>query len=333
VNDLEFRLVNDYQRDFPLCAEPFAEIARRVGASADAVMEAYARLAAGGALSRIGAVFGANRVGASTLAAMRVPAARLEEVAQRVSSRAEVNHNYEREHEWNLWFVATAPDAARLAAALAAIERDCGLPVMRLPLEEDFHIDLGFDLRDGSVPARGARRGGERVELERGERALLAALQSGLPIVARPYRELAARAGVPESEVAATIGRWLAQGVVKRFGVVVRHHELGYGANAMVVWDVPDREVARIGERLAQSEGVTLCYRRPRVPPHWDYNLFCMIHGTDRAYVLQQVDALRSRWELTGYRHEVLFSRRRFKQRGARYAESAAGLPDFVVGS
>lgn len=321
MNDFEFRLLNDYQRDFPLCAEPFAEIARRLGASADAVMDACARLQAGGALSRIGAVFSVNRVGASTLAAMRVPEGRLDEVAERVSSHAEVNHNYEREHEWNLWFVATAPDAGRLAAALEAIGHECGLPVMRLPLEEEFHIDLGFDLRDGSVPARGAPPGTAPVRLNEHERALIAALQPGLPIVARPYSEVAARAGVAESEAIAAIGGWLADGVIKRFGVVVRHHELGYGANAMVVWDVPDGEVAHIGRRLAQSEGVTLCYRRPRVPSRWAYNLFCMIHGRDRDEVLRQVEALSKRWAIAGYPHEVLFSRRRFKQHGARYVE------------
>ena len=321
MNQLEQRLLNDFQREFPLCPEPFAEIARCCGAAATEVMNAYRRLAARGAVSRIGAVFSPNCIGASTLAAMRVPDERVAEVARRVSAYPEVNHNYEREHLWNLWFVATAPDEARLAAALAAIEQECGIAVMRLPLEEDFHIDLGFDLLDGTVPARGARAPARRLVLGARERALVAALQPGLTIVARPYSLLGARAGMTQHDTIAQIGRWLDAGVIKRFGVVVRHHELGFGANAMVVFDVPDPEVGRVGRDLAAQEDVTLCYRRPRVLPEWPYNLFCMVHGRSRDAVLTQLAALRERCGLGDYAQEILFSARRFKQRGARYVE------------
>lgn len=324
MNQLEQRLLNDFQRGFPLCAEPFAEIARRCDAAATEVISAYRRLAARGAVSRIGGVFAPNCIGASTLAAMRVPDGRVAEVARRVSAHPEVNHNYEREHLWNLWFVATAPDEARLAAALTAIEQECGIAVMRLPLEEDFHIDLGFDLLDGTVPARGARAPARRLVLGARERALVGALQPGLTIVARPYAELAARAGMTQDATIAQIGRWLEAGAIKRFGVVVRHHELGFGANAMVVFDVPDPEVGRVGRDLAAEKDVTLCYRRPRMLPEWPYNLFCMVHGRSRDAVLAQLAALRERCGLGAYAQEILFSARRFKQRGARYVEEAA---------
>lgn len=323
MNELEFRLLNDYQRGFPLCAEPFREIAGRLGATEEAVLAAYARLAVAGALSRIGAVFRPNVVGASTLAALRVPRQRLEEVAARVSARPEVHHNYEREHEWNLWFVAAAADRARLERVLDGIECECALLLLRLPLEEDFHIDLGFDLRDGSVPARGAARPPVARALAAAERRLLGALQDGLPLVSRPYARLGEQAGLAEPEVLALLASWIAQGLVRRFGTVLRHRALGYGANAMVVWDVPEPEVARAGRALARSDAVTLCYRRPRVPPHWTYNLFCMIHGRDRAGVLERVAALRAQAGLESVRHEVLFSRRCFKQNGARYVEEA----------
>ncbi|MBM3356933.1 MAG: Lrp/AsnC family transcriptional regulator [Betaproteobacteria bacterium] len=325
MDDFEFRLLNEFQHAFPLHSQPFRTIAGRLGVDVAAVLGAYARLGARGALSRIGAVFGPNRVGASTLAAMRVPEERLHEVARRVSARPEVNHNYEREHEWNLWFVATAQDAAALAAALGAVERECGLPVMALPLIEDYHIDLGFDLRDGRARVRGARNGGGGPRVLTGaQRALVAALQRGLPLVARPYAELGARAGMTEAEVVALIERWAADGTIKRFGVVVRHHELGYGANAMVVWDVPDEEVTAVGHRVAGADAVTLCYRRPRRLPEWRYNLFCMIHGRDRAQVAGEIEALRARCGLERYPYAVLFSRRRFKQRGARYVTGMA---------
>lgn len=141
------RLLNDYQRDFPLEPRPYARIGAELGISEDAVLTALRQCRDDGTVSRVGAVVRPNAVGVSTLAAMAVPGVRLHEVAAIVSARLEVNHNYEREHELNLWFVATAPDAAQLAACLAAIERDSGLTVVRLPLEADYHIDLGFALQ------------------------------------------------------------------------------------------------------------------------------------------------------------------------------------------
>lgn len=139
-------LLNDYQRDFPLEPRPFARIGGELGISEDAVL---ARLQAGvddGTISRVGPVLAPNSLGASTLCAMSVPPARLDEVAAVVSNHEAVNHNYEREHALNLWFVAMACDPAALAAALAAIEQATGLAVIELPLTKAYHIDLGFDL-------------------------------------------------------------------------------------------------------------------------------------------------------------------------------------------
>lgn len=151
------------------------------------------------------------------------------------------------------------------------------------------------------------------------DRILLAAIQEGLPLVSRPYAEIGRRVGMSETEVIGKLGRWIEAGVIKRLGVVVRHRELGYRANAMVVFDVPDERVGDIGRRLAAFACVTLCYRRPRRGETWPYNLFCMIHGRDRAKVEAQVEALVAVCGLAGLPRAVLFSRRCFKQRGAVY--------------
>jgi DNA-binding Lrp family transcriptional regulator len=112
-------------------------------------------------------------------------------------------------------------------------------------------------------------------------------------------------------------------GIIKRFGVIVRHHELGYTANAMVVWDIPDAVVDDAATRIIRLPFITLCYRRPRRPPSWPYNLFCMIHGKDRSTVLAQIEHLRSEASVADFAHAVLFSRKQFKQRGARYGASS----------
>lgn len=156
---------------------------------------------------------------------------------------------------------------------------------------------------------------------------LIEALQDGLPLVPRPYAALGVRIGLPETEVIALAQSLQDEGVIKRFGVIVRHHELGYLANAMVVWDVPDDQVAEIGARIARLDYVTLCYRRARCQPQWPYNLYCMIHGRDRAAVLERITHLTEACGLRDWPHEVLFSRRRFKQCGARY-RGKSGVPD-----
>ena len=158
-----------------------------------------------------------------------------------------------------------------------------------------------------------------RPQVDEADRRLLAAIQQGLPLVPRPYDEIGARLGLTEAQVIARLAHLKDSGVIRRFGVVVRHHELGYSANAMVVWDVPDGQVAELGRCLSGFDFITLCYRRPRRLPAWRYNLYCMIHGKNREEVLAHLEWMVNHCGLQNLTHEVLFSRRRFKQRGAIY--------------
>ncbi|QYZ65740.1 MAG: protein nirL [Gammaproteobacteria bacterium (ex Lamellibrachia satsuma)] len=151
------------------------------------------------------------------------------------------------------------------------------------------------------------------------DRSLVAEIQGGLPLSSHPYAEVGERIGMEEQEVIERITRLQDEGIIKRLGIVVRHHELGYTANAMVVWDVPDKHLDEVGGKLGSESCVTLCYQRPRRLPEWPYNLFSMIHGKDRQRVLNYIDAIIESCGLEGIPHKVLFSGRRFKQRGARY--------------
>ena len=143
---LEQRLLNEFQHGVPLTSAPYADIARQLGVYETTVLETLQRLQTEGVVSRVGAVFRPNRLGASTLAAIAVPTDELEEVATIVNEFVEVNHNYEREHRINLWFVVVADDEERLQAVLTEIEERCGYPVLNLPLLNEYFIDLGFDL-------------------------------------------------------------------------------------------------------------------------------------------------------------------------------------------
>lgn len=143
----EQQLLNDFQHDFPLTPRPYAELGKQLGISEDKVITLLKELQSVGAISRVGPVFMPNRVGVSTLAAMAVPAQELETVAAIINEYPEVNHNYEREHAFNLWFVLTAPDIQHLQQVIDSIGFETGYPVMSLPMLEDYFIDLGFNIQ------------------------------------------------------------------------------------------------------------------------------------------------------------------------------------------
>jgi siroheme decarboxylase len=146
---LQRRLLDEFQQHLPLSPTPYADMAAALAVSEAEVLEALGELHKKKVISRIGPVFKPHRLGVSTLAALAVPPQDLTKVAAFVSNFAEVNHNYEREHHFNLWFVITAADAAHLRYVIAEIESGTGLSVMSLPMEQEFHINLGFQLKHG----------------------------------------------------------------------------------------------------------------------------------------------------------------------------------------
>lgn len=146
MDRLAKRLLNDYQRDFPLVSRPYAAIAEKIGTSEEAVIAMLEALQMEGTISRIGPVFRPNRVGVSTLAALQAPPERLDAIVEIINQHEAVNHNYEREHELNLWIVVTAENDELLAAALSELSETTGCEILSLPLLEEFHIDLGFGL-------------------------------------------------------------------------------------------------------------------------------------------------------------------------------------------
>ena len=141
------RLIGEFQRNFPLSPTPSAEIATRLGIEEAQVLEAFQLFIKEGKVSRIGAVFRPHSVGASTLAAISVPEDRIEEAAEVINGYGEVNHNYEREHKFNLWFVVTADSQDRVQTVLQEIGEKTGSRVLDLPMLEGYHLDLGFDLK------------------------------------------------------------------------------------------------------------------------------------------------------------------------------------------
>ncbi|MDT8998044.1 Lrp/AsnC family transcriptional regulator [Paucibacter sp. APW11] len=338
---IDARLLNDWQQRFPLCERPFAALAESLkdnlaGAppellhcDATLVLQRLQALHEAGSLSRIGGIWNPGAGGAALLCAMAVPPQRLQAAAARVSAHPGVNHNYEREHAYNLWFVMTGVDAEAVERGVQALEQQSGLHVLRLPMQRAYRINLGFDLRSAGAVAHDAGEGRTRNVVRpvcAEDRGLAALLEQGLPLRERPYAVWAEALGWTEAQVLSRLQRWLDDGSLRRFGLIVRHHELGYRANAMCVFDVADELVDERAAALARQPGVTLCYRRAR-GPGWPYNLYCMMHGREREQVLQALGRAISAAGLDARSAAVLFSRRRFKQCGASYFRAHDAAP------
>ena len=158
-------------------------------------------------------------------------------------------------------------------------------------------------------------------DLDELDRSLVLATQGGLPLVARPYHLLGEQLGIPATEVMARLSHMLARGVIRRIGAVPNHYAIGYTANGMSVWDVPDERIDELGVMVGALAFVTHCYHRPRSQPAWPYNLFAMVHGTSREEVQRKVGQIAELLGADCRAHDVLFSTQILKKTGLRLGE------------
>lgn len=317
---LWWSVLNTWQRDLPLVDKPFETMAQHHGCSEQALLAALQYALEAGKLARVGGIIAPNTVGCSTLAAMALPAEEVEAAAAYINQFEGVNHNYGREHPYNLWFVVNAPDRVQLNSLLTHIENKFHTPVLDLPLQAEYHVDLGFCLANGKkAQHRAAPQLAENLSVQ--QRQLLAILGRGLPLVSAPFAQVAAELGWTPEQVLQQLQTWQASGLLRRIGLIVRHRRLGYQANAMCVWQVPLAQRDAIGLRMAQQPHVHLCYARPARGSAWPYNLFAMVHGQQREHVLAHIQSLNEALGLQSIPHAVLFSSQCFKQSGATYQE------------
>jgi DNA-binding Lrp family transcriptional regulator len=328
IDDIDAALIDGYQSGFPIEERPFRRVGEAVGIDEAAALERVEALREQGIFRRFGAVLNPPVIGSSTLAAVQAPDERFEEIAGIINGYTQVNHNYRREHEWNMWFVVTAGSLSVRDRILEEIGERTGCSVLVLPMVTDFYIDLEFPVVNGDRFAResldstsvDATRISESAaaDLSALDRRLILEIQDGFPLSATPYRDVAAAVEAPVEDVLAAIERLQADGCIKRIGCIVNHVVTGFDSNCMVVWDVPDAELDERGEDVGELPYVTLCYHRPRrLSQGWPYNLFTMIHGRDPDAVDEQIDELAA--EYLPFEHERLYSTETLKQTGAQY--------------
>jgi DNA-binding Lrp family transcriptional regulator len=330
LDEVDAALIDGYQSGFPVEREPFRAVGEDLGVSAEEALSRVQTLLDAGVFRRFGPVLNPPVIGSSTLAALRVPEDRFDAVAEVVNGYPQVNHNYRRDHEWNMWFVVTAGSRDRRDEILVEIEQRTGLAVLNLPMLTDYYIDLEFPVVNGDRFAResleattvdATRISEEAVGgLSTLEAELLLAIQEGIPLSKTPYADVAEQLDADVEDVLAGIERLLADGCIKRIGCIVNHVVTGFENNCMVVWDVPDDQLDSRGTAAGELPYVTLCYHRPRRPElDWEYNLFTMIHGREAAAVDAKIDELAT--DYLPFDHERLYSTETLKQTGARYED------------
>lgn len=153
------------------------------------------------------------------------------------------------------------------------------------------------------------------------DRRLIDATQAGLPLVSEPYAAIAAQLGATSTQVRERLASMLDEGLIRRIGAVPNHYRLGFTANGMSVWDVEDSQVDALGAQIGALSGVSHCYRRPRAPGIWRYNLFAMLHGRSREEVETQARQIRTLLGAACHAHDILYSSAILKKTGLRLTQ------------
>lgn len=311
LNEQEASALVALQRGIPLTERPFEDLGAALGLSEEALLALVRKLLNEGDARRFGAVFDARRLGyRSALCAMTVPRVRMAEVAAKVAAVRGVTHAYERGwpaelpntlpggpagRSWpNLWFTLAAP-SAEFVQELETLRAACQpYAIHELPATRRFKIDVVFDVRtrdrDERVEPRMplAKASASVVELNGDEKAIVRLLEGDLPVCARFFEPLAQQAGLSEAALLEQVRAWQASGVMRRIGLLLRHREIGFKANGMCCWDMPESEVMEAGRRVAACPEVTHCYERPAMDI-FPFRLYAMVHtatweGTQRLF-------------------------------------------------
>jgi len=311
-------LLSALQLRLPIAQRPFDVMARELSLPPEEVISRVAHLKAADLIRRLGAVFDAGRLGyASTLVAAKVPPDRVDDIAARVSRLPGVTHNYLRDGDYNLWFTLTAPSADEIERILKDLKTASSIAAFHsLPALAMYKRRVFFDVAGDSPESAPLAPSAPSAPLDSTGQALVRALQDDLPTTPEPFAAVAQAAGMSVDDVLSRVNAWLASGVIRRFGAVVAHRALGYSANGMAVFAVPDSEVEAAGALLAAQTEVSHCYRRPPVPD-WPYSLYAMVHGKSCDEVNAVVNVAARKLRVADYR--VLFSTREFKKTSMRY--------------
>lgn len=323
LDDIDRRLLNAIQVEFPLDREPFSVLGARLGIGADEVLRRIERFKGEGVIRLIGPVLEARRLGyQTTLAAMRVSKNRLDKAAKAISQHPGISHGYCRDHYFNFWFTLAVPPGVEIKTELQKLATSIAPEaVLELPALKLFKIGVFFDLTGNGQKMRSASFTSSRVlyqntSLSASDKLVINEIQQDLPLVKRPFDILSARLGMDTGKFLACCRSLLKRRIVRRFGASVKHNNIGFTANAMTCWIAPPEVVEAAGRKLAALREVSHCYER-KTGHLWPYNLFAMIHGHTKGDCQMIADRISQEFGLD--EPVLLFSTREFKKVRLKY--------------
>ena len=328
MDDLDKRLLNVIQAEFPLVSRPFQALGTRLDLEEAEVIHRIAALKNQRIIRQISAIFDTRSLGyRSSLVAMRVQPARLETAAAVVNGHPGVSHNYERNHAFNLWFTLAVPPTSDLEWTVQHLHTMAGADSTRtLPTLRLFKIGLQLDMEgktgterveSASVGYSDARRpSAGRDGLDSKDIAVIRELQEDIPLLSEPYRPMVERIGISESAFFALTSHLSAQGYLRRMAAVLHHREAGFSANAMGVWVVPPERSEEVGQIMGSFKAVSHCYLRPTYPD-WPYNIFTMVHGQAGRDCQEVISAISQATGITEY--ALLYSTKQYKKIRLKY--------------
>jgi DNA-binding Lrp family transcriptional regulator len=323
LDPVDKKLLNEIQWVFPLVDRPYLEIAEKHGISEQDAMRRITALKKMGLIRQINAIFDTRRLGyKSALVAFAVKLDKLNQVADRINEHPGVSHNYERNHEYNMWFTLAVPPGSDMKqdldrmAALDGVIKYRVLPTLKL-YKIGVRLDMVNEDQDKPRPTDEVKElNPEKMQLTERDKEFIRELQKDLAVTPEPFKELAGNLGITTSELFAKAKEYEGIGIMRRFAAILRHRDAGFVANGMVVWHVPEDRIDEVGFKLAAFPQVSHCYRRP-VYPDWRFNLFSMVH----ARTLQAAEKLAVEMsETIGVKdYQILFSSREFKKERVKY--------------
>jgi len=316
VDQRDRALLQWLQDEFPITERPWRSCGARLGMSEEEVVYRVRRLSSGGVIRSVHTILDKRKTGSgsSTLIAMRVPEGKIGDTASVINEYPAVTHNYQREHELNLWFTVNAGNEQELMGIIDEIKQRTGVRgLLDLRTVRVFKTDVRFRFSNGAHITR-TQRGAAPfpIAMDETDRAILRITQNAIPLVDEPFRKISEQLGLEQREVLTRLDRQVRHGIIKRIGGSVNQRKLGIVANAVVAWKVEDGQVEETGEKLSSYDEVTHCYERRTVPGVWDYNMFTVMHGYDRESVEACAKRLSEATGISDYR--VIFSTRQFKR-------------------
>ncbi len=322
-DEIDRKLLNDIQWVFPLVDKPYQEVAKSHNISEEEVMRRISALKSAGLIRQINAIFDTRRLGyKSALIAFAVVPEKLDSVAERVNEHPGVSHNYERNHEYNMWFTLAVPPDSDMKeeldklAALEGVIKYRLLPTLKM-YKIGVKLDMVNDDAEKPKPTEQVKEmNPDRLEITERDKEFVRELQKDLPVVKEPFKEMAQNLGISTEELFAKAKEYEKVGLMRRFAAILRHRDVGFVANGMVVWNVPEDRVDDVGFTLAAFPQVSHCYRRP-VYPDWKYNVFSMVHARSLEAAEKMAVEMSSQIGVTDYK--ILFSSREFKKERVKY--------------